>query len=93
MKSRHIELSLIGLVLILLALVVRSSLIPDYDAIAQDERIRSLESQIRRANEDQERDQRWSKIEESTRKYNEGIMRDMKLNYELKSIREGNYRP
>jgi hypothetical protein len=67
MNSRQTILSIVGLGLILLALVVRSNLIPDYDAIAQDERIRSLESQIRRAKEDQERDQRWSKIEESTR--------------------------
>lgn len=93
MKSRHTALSLIGMGLILLALFVRSNLLPDYDAIAQDERIRSLESKTRRAKEDQERDQRWANIEGSTPKYNEGLMRDMKLNSELKSIREGNYRP
>jgi hypothetical protein len=93
MKSRHTALSLIGLGLILLALVVRSNLLPDYDAIAQDERLRSLEIQLRVEKQMQEDEKRWSTISEKASKYNEGLMRDMKLKHDLQSIREGNYRP
>ena len=93
MNSRKTALSIAGLGLILVALVVRGMLIPDYDAIEQNERLRSLEIQLRVEKQMQEDEKRWSAISEKASKYNEGLMRDMKLKHDLQSIREGNYRP